>query len=461
MNRSLHRSALLCALFLFRPIVAEPNSQLLNGAFKGDVSAIRQAIQSGADINYRSPKGHTALLFAVHSNCKKCVELLIEKKANPNLAAKANNETPLMKAISEEKYDIAIILLKGGANPETVPEGGMPPLVYAMDAGNETLIRSLLAAGANPNFATQDGNSLLHRLAREKNRQLLQLFLENGAYPDPQTAEGTTPLMIVSQNGCIKCVALLLEAGADPSLKNQKGAAAKDFAKSAHRQKILELLDPEQSEAASVGPDRAILFLTLIDMLKIPDAGVLCTIEDKKRHHSIQGRTDSKGQIKDVVYKGGSYTLTCDKFGQHVQFDTTMEIAKTKEPLVHREVLQITVTIRPPKSYELKGINFAFDRDRVVPDPNQTLDHLVDVMKENKNMEIQISGHTDGIGNEPYNIDLSRRRAVNVMNYLIKRGIAARRLSAKGYGPSKPIATNKTAAGRARNRRIMVDVIKE
>lgn len=81
------------------------------------------------------------------------------------------------------------------------------------------------------------------------------------------------------------------------------------------------------------------------------------------------------------------------------------------------------------------------------------LDALVNYLENTNNASIFIEGHTDNTGSEIANINLSEKRAFAIAQYLIKKGIATQRISAKGFGASKPIADNGTAAGRAQNRR--------
>lgn len=81
------------------------------------------------------------------------------------------------------------------------------------------------------------------------------------------------------------------------------------------------------------------------------------------------------------------------------------------------------------------------------------LDALVNYLENTNNATIFIEGHTDNTGSEIANINLSEKRAFAIAQYLIKKGIATQRISAKGFGASKPIADNGTAAGRAQNRR--------
>lgn len=108
----------------------------------------------------------------------------------------------------------------------------------------------------------------------------------------------------------------------------------------------------------------------------------------------------------------------------------------------------------PPVIPALKGANFDFDRAVVRPADFSNLDQDVTTLKQWGNVKVEVAGHTDSIGTEEYNMGLSLRRAEAVRSYLIDRGIAADRLTVKGYGESQPIADNATAAGRFKNRRV-------
>jgi outer membrane protein OmpA-like peptidoglycan-associated protein len=88
------------------------------------------------------------------------------------------------------------------------------------------------------------------------------------------------------------------------------------------------------------------------------------------------------------------------------------------------------------------------------------LDRLVTLMKDNPTMIVEISGHTDDVGNDQTNLTLSANRAKAVVQYMMDKGIAADRMIARGYGESKPVADNSTEAGRAQNRRTEFKIIK-
>jgi outer membrane protein OmpA-like peptidoglycan-associated protein len=84
------------------------------------------------------------------------------------------------------------------------------------------------------------------------------------------------------------------------------------------------------------------------------------------------------------------------------------------------------------------------------------MDRLATFLRENPERMVAIEGHTDSVGGDAYNLALSDKRAEAVRNALLSRGIAGMRVTAKGMGESAPVASNDTAAGRQRNRRVEI-----
>ncbi len=103
-------------------------------------------------------------------------------------------------------------------------------------------------------------------------------------------------------------------------------------------------------------------------------------------------------------------------------------------------------------------INFAFDSSVLPSSANSDIEKLTRVLKENPPARVIVIGHTDHSGSDEYNQKLSERRANALGKRLIEKGIDAKRLEMKGRGEKEPVATNATAAGRAQNRRIEVDI---
>jgi outer membrane protein OmpA-like peptidoglycan-associated protein len=120
-------------------------------------------------------------------------------------------------------------------------------------------------------------------------------------------------------------------------------------------------------------------------------------------------------------------------------------------PEIQREVKQLF-------QKALQGIQFETGKAVIKPQSFGILDAVVKVMKENPSYKLLIGGHTDDVGNDAANMTLSQNRADAVAKYLITHGVDPTRVSATGYGETKPVDTNKTKAGKARNRRVELEV---
>ena len=100
------------------------------------------------------------------------------------------------------------------------------------------------------------------------------------------------------------------------------------------------------------------------------------------------------------------------------------------------------------------NIGFELNSDKITATSRPVLDRLVKALSSQTNFDVEIAGHTDSSGSADYNEGLSDRRAKGVRQYLIDQGVAAERLTARGYGEVVPVASNETASGRAMNRRV-------
>ncbi len=102
----------------------------------------------------------------------------------------------------------------------------------------------------------------------------------------------------------------------------------------------------------------------------------------------------------------------------------------------------------------LGDVLFDFDKSNIKPQFYRFLDDAARVFEMNPSIRVEVQGNTDNIGTAKYNMGLSLRRANAVMQYLVNKGVAQSRLSARGFGFSRPVATNDTEEGRALNRRV-------
>lgn len=125
-----------------------------------------------------------------------------------------------------------------------------------------------------------------------------------------------------------------------------------------------------------------------------------------------------------------------------------------------KEIPNTTVTRQEDKLVVTMSESIVFDLNSAAlkQQSMQTLDQIADVMNNNPESDILVKGHTDSSGAEKYNQELSERRANAVRNYLIAKGVAPDRITAIGFGMTMPVASNDTAEGRERNRRVEIEI---
>lgn len=142
-----------------------------------------------------------------------------------------------------------------------------------------------------------------------------------------------------------------------------------------------------------------------------------------------------------------------EKPNQIIEHNTYITNNYGSEPkeIIKKEIEQVEKII-------LFGVNFEFDKSTFLPESYPILKHLLTVLQNHPEINIEIQGHTDNYGSDLYNIGLSQRRADAVKNYLIEYGIEPNRLIANGLGEGFPIADNSTPRGRAFNRRIEIKI---
>ena len=102
----------------------------------------------------------------------------------------------------------------------------------------------------------------------------------------------------------------------------------------------------------------------------------------------------------------------------------------------------------------LEGVNFETGSADLTPNARTILARVAQSLNGNPDIRVEVGGHTDSQGGHAFNVRLSQRRAESVRDYLMYQGVAARQITAQGYGPDQPIADNGTRDGRAQNRRV-------
>jgi outer membrane protein OmpA-like peptidoglycan-associated protein len=131
------------------------------------------------------------------------------------------------------------------------------------------------------------------------------------------------------------------------------------------------------------------------------------------------------------------------------------QVVRINFPLDEAEDEALEESLSRECRVEVPGVYFDFNRDTLDPESNRALGSIAAVLRRQPDWNVAIEGHTDNVGSDAYNLDLSARRAETVQRALIQDFAVGRgRLSAQGFGENRPVETNDTIEGRARNRRV-------
>ncbi len=142
--------------------------------------------------------------------------------------------------------------------------------------------------------------------------------------------------------------------------------------------------------------------------------------------------------------------------------------AQNDERVTPPKTLDAKVIYTPPlivaptgKTTQLRALQFVQSKAELLPDAQPALEQLLQFMQGKPTAEIELSGHTDNQGDFDQNLLLSKQRVDVVKDYLVKNGIAANRITTRGYGPTRPIASNNAETTRQLNRRVEMIVVKQ
>ncbi|MDQ6974802.1 MAG: OmpA family protein [Mariprofundaceae bacterium] len=139
-------------------------------------------------------------------------------------------------------------------------------------------------------------------------------------------------------------------------------------------------------------------------------------------------------------------------------------IVKPKPVVVHHVIPKAPIKIATKRVVveviHLEGVYFQSNKADLTPSSHIAMEKAVATLKKRPDIQVEIAAYTDSRGKASYNQSLSNKRAHSVMSYLVNSGISSERLSAHGYGESNPIADNQTREGRAKNRRVELNVLK-
>lgn len=196
-------------------------------------------------------------------------------------------------------------------------------------------------------------------------------------------------------------------------------------------------------------------------------------VYDKKTEQLVPAKLDiayksnRKSSLK-VMAQGGKYEKEIQELGWYLitasaegYLNSSDSVEANDDGLSPFSRDLYLLPIEVGATVRLQNIYFDFDKTTLKNESFIELNKVVDFLKQNETVEIEISGHTDSKGSDDYNINLSQGRSQAVVDYIIGQGVENFRLSAHGYGEGKAIDTNDTDAGRANNRRVEFTVLKK
>lgn len=280
----------------------------VRSAAEGDQKALGLFFAAGFDVNTPNTAGYTALMVAAERGRADIVKLLLDHKADPNVAAQ-DASTALMLAAENNQPEIVKLLIGRGADPNRQDNNGWTAVLKAAYQGNAKCIEIL----ASHSKLELDRALLVATLMARKDA--VKVLLDNGAEVDFRASDGRTPLILAAGKGNKDIVELLLQAGADASLRDQAGQTAQAVAAAKGFNDIAELLrhapapsgtpvavaspnaSPEAASPASSGTPPSISDADILNM-PAPSGSAPSTSPGQTPVANAAGRPSVTGKIR-------------------------------------------------------------------------------------------------------------------------------------------------------------------
>ncbi len=202
--------------------------------------------------------------------------------------------------------------------------------------------------------------------------------------------------------------------------------------------------------------EKALIKTSVINESNKPIVGEQVFFTSKTKGQKYKGVTNKEGLFSILVPIGDTYLV---EYSNLTKKERHNEITIPSEPAYY--TWDVNIKFEPARVIVLENVEYEFNKANIKPVSFNTLNDLFEVMNLKPNLTIEIGGHTDNIGNDKSNQILSLKRAEAIKQYLVKKGINAKRIQTKGYAASVPIDDNSTDSGRQKNRRTEVTVITE
>jgi OmpA-OmpF porin, OOP family len=177
------------------------------------------------------------------------------------------------------------------------------------------------------------------------------------------------------------------------------------------------------------------------------------------KNYGVARTNPATGEYTIVLPYGRNYDFTAGA-GNYIGVSDNLDLTDVGEyKEIKRDLFLIPIEVGA--TVRLNNIFFETGKDELKNESQSELNRVIDFLKENPTVKIELSGHTDNVGDKGFNKSLSQKRANAVLEFLKKEGIDTARLVAKGYGMEKPVADNTTETGRSMNRRVEFTILEK
>ncbi len=200
--------------------------------------------------------------------------------------------------------------------------------------------------------------------------------------------------------------------------------------------------------------------VSIVNAKNLPREGQVVVFTGAKNTDAITAQTNKLGRVSLQLPTGDDYGIGIKDMAETSQ-QTTLSIPSLKPGETLTGAYRVNIVYEPARTITLSNVQFDVSKATLRPSSFKDLQELIEYMRTKKTEKIEIGGHTDSSGIEEKNVLLSQERADAIKAYLVKAGIAADNIIAKGYGSSQPISDNQTPEGKAKNRRTEVRRIVE
>jgi OmpA-OmpF porin, OOP family len=215
-----------------------------------------------------------------------------------------------------------------------------------------------------------------------------------------------------------------------------------------------------QKNATDSASQMAKVNVLVTDFKGKPSKGEQILLVSQANQKVFTGKSDAAGKFNLVLPPGDTYSVVVKSLSDTTQ-RATINIPALGPDEVYTEPFKLTIKFEIGKVYTLKHVHFDFGKATLRPESFPELEELLGFLRNKETVKIEIAGHTDNVGKDADNLRLSQQRADTIKAWLLKKGIAASRLTAKGYGATQPLSNNDSDEARQMNRRTEVHILSQ